>query len=98
MARSGSDRGTREERERARIYQARKAVQTARAQRRTRDNLIGGIAGAVLILAIVGGQIAFFTAGPGAPAPSPTPTSTGVAPTPSETPAESPEPTPTTTP
>jgi len=43
-------------------------------RRRTRDNVLAGVVGGVLILAVIGGQVAYFTMGPGTPAPSPSPT------------------------
>jgi hypothetical protein len=91
----GKDRGTREARERARLYQARQDFHAGQGRRRTRDNLIAGIAGGLLILGVVAAQTAYFVAGPGAPEPTPTST-----PSPAMTPAptDSPEPTPTTTP
>ena len=107
MATGGKQRDTRSERERVRVYQARQAFHAGQSRRRTRDNLIAGIGGGLLILAIVAGQAAYFMAGPGAPAPTPsstpTPTSTptpspaGTA-SPEPTPAESVAPTPTPTP
>lgn len=90
---AAKDRGTREARERARLYQARQAYQDGRARRRVRDNLIAGIAGGALILAVVGGQIAYFTMGPGVPEPTPTGTSTSV-PSPSPTTTIDPTPAP----
>jgi hypothetical protein len=91
----GKDRGTREARERTRLYQARQDFHAGQGRRRTRDNLIAGIAGGLLILGVVGAQTAYFVAGPGAPEPTPTST-----PSPTTTPAptDSPEPTPPTTP
>jgi hypothetical protein len=91
----GKDRGTREARERARLYQARQDFHAGQGRRRTRDNLIAGIAGGLLILGVVAAQTAYFVAGPGAPEPTPAST-----PSPAMTPAptDSPEPTPTTTP
>ena len=50
-------RDTRAERERARVYQARQAFHAGQARRRTRDNLIAGVGGGLLILAIVAGQV-----------------------------------------
>ncbi|MCR2811050.1 MULTISPECIES: dioxygenase [unclassified Microbacterium] len=109
MAPGGKQRDTRAERERARVYQARRAFHEGRARRRTRDNLIAGIGGAVLILAVIAGQAAYFMSGPGAPTPTPS-SSTSPAPTstpapggsPAVTPAPSdssvPVPTPTTAP
>jgi hypothetical protein len=84
----------RAERERARLYQARRAHHDAQIKRRRRDNLVAGLGGGVLILAILGGQIAYFTVGAGAgtPAvetPSPAPSDS----TPASTPLPTPEPT-----
>ena len=95
MSTGGKDRGTREARERTRLYQARQDFHAGQGRRRTRDNLIAGIAGGLLILGVVAAQTAYFVAGPGAPEPTPTTT-----PSPATTPAptDSPQPTPTTTP
>ena len=79
MATGGKQRDARAERERARVYQARQAFHEGQARRRTRDNLIAGIVGGLLILAIVAGQAAYFMAGPGAPEPAPSPTPTATA-------------------
>ncbi len=95
MTTGGKDRGSREARERARVYQARQAFHDGQQRRRVRDNLIAGIAGGAVILAIVIAQTVYFTAGPGAPSPSPTPTTTST-PVPSGTP--SPDPTASETP
>ena len=95
MATGGKDRGTRESRERTRLYQARQEFHAGQGRRRTRDNLIAGIAGGLLILGVVAVQTAYFVAGPGAPEPTPTPTQT-MDPTPSGTPT--PTPTPSATP
>ena len=97
MATGGKDRSTREERERARVYQARVSLHEGQQRRRSRDNLLAGIVGGVLILAVVGGQIAYYTVGPGVPAPSPSPTSTST-PSPSPTSSATPSPEPSTTP
>ncbi|MGB4776965.1 dioxygenase [Microbacterium sp.] len=91
---SGARKGSsRVEQERARAYRARQEFHAALIARRRRDNLVAGIAGGALILAIVGGQLAYYTLGPGAPIPTPTdspsPTST-VMPTPGETPTPTP--------
>jgi hypothetical protein len=97
----GKQRDGRAERERVRVYQARRAFHAGQARRRTRDNLIAGIGGGVLILAIIGGQAAYFMAGPGAPVPTPSSTPTGTAtPGPSASPTESADPsaTPSATP
>lgn len=87
-------RSAREEKERTRVYQARLALHRGQLRRRNRDNLIAGVAGGVLILAVVGGQIAFFTVGPGVPAPSPAPSEPS---TPTAPPLPIPAPVPTTT-
>jgi hypothetical protein len=84
----------RAERERARLYQARRAHHDAQIRRRRRDNLIAGIGGGVLVLAVLGGQIAYYTLGPGAISPTvetPSPTPSGT--TPPSTPLPTPEPT-----
>ena len=91
MATGGKDRGTRESRERTRLYQARQEFHAGQGRRRTRDNLIAGIAGGLLILGVVAVQTAYFVAGPGAPEPTPTPTQT-MDPTPSGTPTPTPTP------
>ena len=99
MATGGKDRGSRESRERTRLYQARQEFHAGQGRRRTRDNLIAGIAGGLLILGVVAAQTAYFVAGPGAPEPTPTPTPTQtMTPTPSETPTPTPTPTPSATP
>ncbi|MDY0909761.1 dioxygenase [Microbacterium sp. CFBP9034] len=91
MATGGKDREAREARERARLYQARQEFHRDRARRRTRDNLIAGIAGGVLIVGVLAVQTAYFVAGPGAPEPTPTSTSTpGVTPGPTGTPTPTP--------
>lgn len=96
MATGGKQRDTRAERERVRVYQARLAFHAGQAQRRTRDNLIAGAGGGLLILAIVAGQAAYFMAGPGAPVPTPSSTPSGTTtPEPSATPTDSAEPSPT---
>jgi len=91
----GKDRGAREARERTRLYQARQDFHAGQARRRTRDNLIAGIAGGLLILGVVAAQTAYFVTGPGAPEPTPTSTPT---PTTTPTPMDTPEPTPSPTP
>lgn len=95
---AAKNRGAREARDRSRLYQARQAYQDGRTKRRLRDNLIAGIGGGILILAVVGGQVAYFTAGPGVPEPTPTGTSTPApttTPSPTDTTLPTPEPTPT---
>ena len=95
MPTGGKQRDTRAERERVRVYQARQAFHDGQSRRRTRDNLIAGIGGGILILAVVAGQAAYFMSGPGAPAPTPS-TSTSPSPTttpdPSASPAATPDP------
>ncbi|WP_438352965.1 dioxygenase [Microbacterium sp. CJ88] len=85
MSTGGRDRGTRAERERVRVYQARQSLHDAQIRRRTRDNVIAAVVGGVLILGVTGGQIAYYTLGPGvpppaspSPSPSPSPTGTSV--------------------
>ncbi len=89
MATGAGKKNARAESERARLYQARQQFHAGTVRRRTRDNVIAGVGGGVLILAILGGQWAYFEAGPGRPEPTPTST---------ETPAPSPEPSATSTP
>lgn len=95
MAAGAGKSKSRVEQERARVYRARQEFHQGLIARRRRDNLIAGVAGGALILAVIGGQIAFYTVGPGAPVPTPsaTPTPTD-APTTEQTPVESPAPTP----
>lgn len=99
MASGAGRRQSRDEKERARAYRARQEFHESLVTRRRRDNLIAGVAGAVLLVAIIGAQVAYFTVGPGTPAPSPSPTSSTPAPTPTTTtttpPDETPAPTPT---
>lgn len=83
----------RQARERARLYQARTEFHRSQSARRRRDNLIGVVVGGLLILAAVGVQTVYFTAGPGAPAPIETP-----APVESPAPTQTPEPSDETTP
>lgn len=99
MATGGRNRDARAARERARLYEARRRFHEGQAGRRTRDNVIAGIVGGVLVLGIVGAQTAYFVAGPGVPAPSPssTPSPTGTIPEPVPSPTTAPEPSPTPT-
>ncbi|GAA1654153.1 dioxygenase [Microbacterium flavum] len=90
MATGAGKKQSREEKERARVYQARQEFHDGLIARRRRDNVIAGVAGGLLILAIVGAQVAYVTVGPGTPVPSPTATST---PTPEETLPGAPQPT-----
>ncbi|GAA5098725.1 hypothetical protein GCM10025760_34050 [Microbacterium yannicii] len=102
MATGGKDRDSRAARERTRLYEARRQFHDGQERRRTRDNLIAGIVGGVLILGLIGAQTVYFVAGPGAPVPSPsstpTPTPTVPNPTPSSTVTPEPGVTPTPTP
>ena len=98
MSGGGKDRTSREARERARVYDARRALHESMGRRRTRDNLVAAIVGGLVIVAIAAAQTLYFTNGPGAPVPTPTPTATTPAPTPSVTPSITPEPEPTATP
>ncbi|WP_347979071.1 dioxygenase [Microbacterium sp. ProA8] len=101
MATGGKNRDARAARDRTRLYEARRQFHEGQARRRTRDNLIAGIVGGVLVLGLIGAQTVYFVAGPGAPEPAPsstpTPTATTPAPTPSPTtpePSATPAPTP----
>ena len=77
MAKPDKDRA---ERERARVYQARLQLRAAQLQRRRRDTIVASVVGGLVILADIGGQVAYYSAGPGTPvvdmtpSPSPTPT------------------------
>jgi hypothetical protein len=100
VATGGKNRDARAARDRTRLYEARRQFHEGQARRRTRDNLIAGIVGGVLVLGLIGAQTVYFVAGPGAPDPAPsstpTPTETTPAPTPSPTtPQPSATPTPT---
>lgn len=100
MSSVGKGRGGRESRERSRVYQARQQFHESLGRRRTRDNVIAGVGGGLLIVGLVVAQTLYFTAGPGAPAPEPTATSTSTpAPVDSSTPTptESATPSPTST-
>jgi hypothetical protein len=101
VATGGKNRDARAARDRTRLYEARRQFHEGQARRRTRDNLIAGIVGGVLVLGLIGAQTVYFVAGPGAPEPAPsstpTPTATTPAPTPSPTtpePSATPAPTP----
>lgn len=94
MAAGAKGRDDRVARERARTYQARLDYHRGQARRRVRDNVIAAVVGGALVLAVIGGQTLYFTAGPGVPEPTPTPTPTD---TPTE-PDSEPTPEPTTTP
>ena len=71
-----TDRQAREERARLRTYQARQEVHARKHRRRTRDNVIAGIALVVVLTLATVAQIFYFTGGPGTPAATPTPTPT----------------------
>lgn len=91
---ASGNRQQRAERERARLYQARRAHHDAQIARRRRDNLVAGLGGGVLVLAILGGQIAYYTVGPGAASPAvETPSPAPSDPAPASTPVPTPEPT-----
>ncbi len=107
MATGAGKKQSREAKERTRLYRARQEFHDGLIARRRRDNLVAGLAGGILILAIVGGQTLYYTAGPGAPTPTPSPSATPTptpeptipgAPQPSDSPAPggaTPSPTPT---
>lgn len=94
MATGAGNRQSREAKERTRAYQARQKFHEGLLARRRRDNLIAGVAGGALILAVIGGQIAYYTLGPGTPEPAPSPTpTTSVTPTPDVSESVTPAPT-----
>jgi hypothetical protein len=97
VAATGKEREQRAAQERARRYAARQELYRQQQGRRRRDNLIALIAGGVLILAVIAGQTAFFTVGPGAPEPSPTSTPAATD-TPTTAPTGTVPPTPESTP
>lgn len=75
-ASAASSRGSRENRERARVYQARAELNAQQIRRRIRDNVVAGVVGGVLVLGSVGAMTAYYLAGPGVPAVTPTPSPT----------------------
>ncbi|GAA1467768.1 dioxygenase [Microbacterium thalassium] len=96
MAKAGKDPSTRAARERARLYQARRDFHAGLGRRRTRDNVIAGVVGGLIVVAITGAQIAYFTVGAdGEPTATPT---ASVAATPSPSPTSSASPTASPTP
>ncbi|WP_396641384.1 dioxygenase [Microbacterium sp.] len=88
MAKPDKDRA---ERERARVYQARLQLRASQLGRRRRDTIVASVVGGIVILAAIGGQFAYYGAGPGAPLPE-------VSPSPSPSVSSDPVPGPTTTP
>ena len=98
MATRGKDRQTREQRERARAYQARVELHERQGRRRTRDNVIGLVVGLLVIAGAIGAQTAYFAAGPGAPEPTPSSTATPSAPATDEPGTPAPVPSETTAP
>lgn len=94
---TGKQRTAAQERDRARLYQARQDFHAGRTRRRSRDNLIAGIVAGVVILGAVGGQALYYSVGPGAPAPAPAETESP-APSISPSPTDAPTPGPTDTP
>jgi peptidyl-prolyl cis-trans isomerase B (cyclophilin B) len=87
VAARGKDRRTREQRERARAYQARLELHDRQGRRRTRDNLVGLIVGLLVIAGAIALQTAYFVTGPGAPIPEPSSTVSPETPLPTEIPA-----------
>ncbi|MGO1768724.1 MAG: dioxygenase [Microbacterium sp.] len=61
----------RAQRERERLYQARRDLHDRQRRRRRRDDVVVSLVGAVVILGAVGAQFAFYEAGPGAVEPEP---------------------------
>jgi len=96
---AASKKDVRIQRERARAYQARLRFNAFQERRRVRDNLLSGIVGGVLLIAVLGAQVGYYTAGPGRPAPEPVPSAPAGTPVPTSTGAPgSPAPTATGTP
>ncbi len=89
MATRGKDRQTREQRERARAYQARLALHERQRRRRTRDNVLALVVGLVVIAGAIAAQTAYFVAGPGAAVPTQSPAPSAPA---TDTPTSSPAP------
>lgn len=86
MAAAGKNaKQAREQRERARAYEARARLNARQVRRRRRDNIGGGVAGGILLIVILVAQMLYFTAGPGRPAPHPSPTTAVTTPAPSAT-------------
>lgn len=82
-----SDKQSRVERERLRVYKARQGVHDHRTARRRRDNILAIVAGTVILALAVAAQVAFFIAGPGAggddePTPSSSPEAASSVPSP----------------
>ncbi|GAA2024510.1 peptidylprolyl isomerase [Agromyces tropicus] len=73
---ASNDRQAREERTRLRTYQARQEVHRRAVRRRTRDNVIAGVALVVALTLATGAQLFYFGGGPGTPEAEPTPTAT----------------------
>lgn len=73
---AANDRQAREERARLRTYQARQEVHRRTVRRRTRDNVIAGIALVVVLALATGAQLLYFSGGPGSPEAEATPTPT----------------------
>mgnify|MGYP007023482707 CR=1 FL=1 len=71
VAARSKDKSEREARERTRVYRARVEMHEAGVKRRTRDNWIAGLVAGVIIVGAIGGQVAYYTVGPGTPAPPP---------------------------
>ncbi len=88
MATGANKKQTRAERDRARLYEARRSFHDGLLRRRRRDNVLAGVVGGILILGVLGGQVAYYGMGPGRPAPEPSAT-----PTPTPTTATTPTPT-----
>lgn len=76
-----NDRQAREERARLRTYQARQQVHEGKLRRRTRDNVIAGIALVVVLALATAAQLFYFNGGPGAPEPVASPEATTAPPT-----------------
>lgn len=96
MARSGSKSAaskTRTEQERARLYQARQDWHDGKITRRTRDNVVAGVAGGLLVLATIASQSVHAIVLDNLPEPTTSP-STSITPQPTSTPTPIQTPTP----
>lgn len=84
----GKTKTQRIERERAQRYTARTRMHEAHAARNRRDNVIVSIAGAVVVVAAIAAQFAYFGVGPGSVEPAPATTEEAPLVTPTPLPVE----------
>ncbi|WP_292835765.1 dioxygenase [Microbacterium sp.] len=98
MATGAGKNESRVAKERTRLYQARAEFHDGIVRRRRHDNLVAGVAGGAIILAVIGGQVAYYALGPGRAAPEPISTPIPTTPIPTAPPLTTPLPTPPPTP